>query len=90
MRHCVQGQDAQRTIALMEAKIKRLQSIIIRNQPQEEQHLRTIQSLEQVLLCDTCASRNTLGDHCCHSGVLHMATEHTCPESYTLLLGNMA
>ena len=33
MRHCVQGQDAQRTIALMEAKIKRLQSIIIRNQP---------------------------------------------------------
>lgn len=56
MRDCVQGQDAQRTIALMEAKIKRLQSIIIRNQPQEEQHLRTIHSLEQVLLCDTCAS----------------------------------
>lgn len=51
--HCVQGEDAQRTIALMEAKIKRLQSIVIRNQPQEEQHLRTIHSLEQVLLCDT-------------------------------------
>ncbi len=49
----MQGPDPHRTIALMEAKIKRLQGIIIRNQPQEEQHLRTINNLEQVLICDT-------------------------------------
>lgn len=43
-----QGEDARRTMALMEAKIRRLQGIIMRSQPQEEHHLRTIQSLEQV------------------------------------------
>ena len=47
---CVQGEDVQRTVALMEAKIRRLQGIITRSQPQEELNLRTIQSLEQVLL----------------------------------------
>ena len=46
----VQSEDAQKTIALMDAKIKRLQGIILRSQPQEELNLRTIQSLEQVLL----------------------------------------
>ena len=46
----MQGEDAQGTVALMEAKIRRLQAIITRNQPQEELNLRTIQSLEQVLL----------------------------------------
>jgi len=33
----------------MEAKIRRLQGIIMRSQPQDEQNLRTIQNLEQVL-----------------------------------------
>ena len=46
----MQSEDAQKTIALMGAKIKRLQGMILRSQPQEERHLRTIQSLEQVLL----------------------------------------
>ena len=46
----VQSEDAQKTIALMDAKIRRLQGIILRSQPQEELNLRTIQSLEQVLL----------------------------------------
>ena len=49
LRH-VQSEDAQKTIALMDAKIKRLQGIILRSQPQEELNMRTIQSLEQVLL----------------------------------------
>lgn len=46
----MQSEDAQKTIALMDAKIRRLQGIILRSQPQEELHLRTIQSLEQVPL----------------------------------------
>ena len=36
----MQGEDAQGTVALMEAKIRRLQGIITRNQPQEELNLR--------------------------------------------------
>ena len=46
----VQSEDARKTIALMDAKIRRLQGIILRSQPQEELNLRTIQSLEQVRL----------------------------------------
>ena len=45
----LQGEDVQRTVSLMEAKIRRLQGIIMRAQPQEELNLRTIHSLEQVL-----------------------------------------
>ena len=56
----VQSEDARKTIALMDAKIRRLQGIILRSQPQEELKLRTIQSLEQVpLLKHTC--RDLLG-----------------------------
>ena len=53
----MQGEDAQGTVALMEAKIRRLQGIITRNQPQEELNLRTIHSLEQVPLSSCHARR---------------------------------
>ena len=54
----VQGGDVQRTVALMEAKIRRLQGIITRSQPQEELNLRTIHSLEQVPPMPCCQSHD--------------------------------